>query len=303
MPPDLALATPELIPRFPLLNGGTGLVLVDGEAGELRAFWRLTGADLMRAAAGFQPGGQRPRPVLRLRRRNAQGSEPAGEIGIRLVGAGGAGDQGFRVDPHTARYDAELGLSDQAGGWILLARSNAVDHAARVGLRLAARPLPRAAEPVHAVQDHALAPTAHAPSAGLDAADATPRVAAGQGAEPMPVAQHAPADRGVQAPVPDHGSDTGAQAESGRQPALGAVMPPLVYGQPAPGAVGPILEAELHLNGQAPPGMEIDLFGWPYRVGPGGRFHLVIRVDDPDLLRRALAAHPPRLPERALLDP
>lgn len=70
---------------------------------------------------------------------------------------------------------------------------------------------------------------------------------------------------------------------------------PLAYGQaPAQGGGAVQIDAELRISGQAPPGTQIDLFGQPYRVGPGGRFQLTLRVDDVDLLRRALALHLPR---------
>ncbi|HYN78529.1 MAG TPA: hypothetical protein VES73_12135 [Lamprocystis sp. (in: g-proteobacteria)] len=81
--------------------------------------------------------------------------------------------------------------------------------------------------------------------------------------------------------------------------AVGAVtmgpIEPLAYGQaPAQGGGAVQIDAELRISGQAPPGTQIDLFGQPYRVGPGGRFQLTLRVDDVDLLRRALALHLPR---------
>ncbi len=68
---------------------------------------------------------------------------------------------------------------------------------------------------------------------------------------------------------------------------------PLVYGQPPTRVTGLQLAAELRITGQAAPGTLIDLFGHPFRVGPGGRFQLVLRVDDAALLRRALELHPP----------
>jgi len=68
---------------------------------------------------------------------------------------------------------------------------------------------------------------------------------------------------------------------------------PVSYGQEPVRSMGVQILAELRILGQAAPGSEIDLFGHPYRVGPGGRFQLVVLVDDPELLRRALALHPP----------
>jgi hypothetical protein len=82
------------------------------------------------------------------------------------------------------------------------------------------------------------------------------------------------------------------------QPTLGAPIQPLRYGQPTPAAESPVIEAKLVITGRAHPGLLIDLFGHPYRVGPGGRFRLVVQVEDADLIRRALAQHPPDLPDR-----
>jgi hypothetical protein len=81
-------------------------------------------------------------------------------------------------------------------------------------------------------------------------------------------------------------------------PRLGAAIPPLVYESPPQWAEGLELEAQLRIHGRAAPGSEIDLFGHPFRVGPGGRFLLTLKVEDPQLLRRALDLAPP--PELAL---
>jgi hypothetical protein len=72
----------------------------------------------------------------------------------------------------------------------------------------------------------------------------------------------------------------------------------MVYGRAAPRHGEPIIEAELRVNGSAAPGTEMDLFGFPYRVGPGGRFQISIRVDDAALIRRAFELHPPDLARR-----
>ncbi|MBN2885390.1 MAG: hypothetical protein JXM75_01620 [Chromatiaceae bacterium] len=69
-------------------------------------------------------------------------------------------------------------------------------------------------------------------------------------------------------------------------------IPVLDYA-PTSGASEVHIEARLCLHGWAPPNTEIDLFGHAYRVGPGGRFQLELRVDDADLLREALSQHPP----------
>lgn len=74
---------------------------------------------------------------------------------------------------------------------------------------------------------------------------------------------------------------------------IGVAIEPLTYESPPQRAVGLELEAELRIVGRAPPGSTVDLFGFPYRVGSGGRFQLALPVTDPELLRRALEASPP----------
>ncbi len=74
---------------------------------------------------------------------------------------------------------------------------------------------------------------------------------------------------------------------------IGVLLTPLTYESPPERASGLELEAELRINGRAPPGSIVDLFGFQYRVGPGGRFQLILPVTDPELLRRAIEAAPP----------
>ncbi len=89
---------------------------------------------------------------------------------------------------------------------------------------------------------------------------------------------------------------TVAGSEGGIERALPGVrvrIEPLTYERPTSRTTGLELEAELRIHGRAEPNSTIDLFGFSYRVGPGGRFLLTLRVEDPDLLRRALEAAPP----------
>ena len=74
---------------------------------------------------------------------------------------------------------------------------------------------------------------------------------------------------------------------------IGVPLEPLTYERPPERVNGLELEAELRLTGRARPGSIIDLFGFRYRVGPGGRFQMLLPVTDPVLLRRALEAAPP----------
>lgn len=257
-----------LVPRFPLLERGTRLVLADAETNALRAFWHLSGDDLIPALAGFAHGGVKPVLVLRLRRLHAGGAMPVQEIPLYLRGPTDQGEQVFSVEAQPARYDAELGLSDTAGGWVMLARSNALDHAARVDVRLV-------------------------PVENLGASDPTRRVPATP-PEPAPLA---PAPEGTPSPQPQEGTAPPPRSLA-EQRSSASPSEPLRYGHLAPRGTELSIEAELRINGCAAPGSEIDLFGHPYRVGPGGRFQLVIRVDDRDLIKRAFELNPPNLPDR-----
>ncbi|MFB1490278.1 MULTISPECIES: hypothetical protein [unclassified Thiocapsa] len=352
-----------------------------GDSG-LCAFWHLSGDDVIPAAAGFRRDGPKPVPVLRLRRLHADVATPVKEMTLQLRGPGGHGEQVFSVDPGPARYDAELGLSDASGGWVMLARANAIDHGARVDVRLEQRAHPAASPQVQpetppfagtatAVQT---LPAAHPPrlaSAPLPAVDAVetapgiravdilaknramsvlkaPRVVADADAmrqyespsfasdsgaprwtdavsaipregmtapeAPVPITSPRPPpareERGAKAlcertPSPVAGGGWGGEEErvspepAPRAEPNGTRSPtaPMRYGQPSPGGAE-LIEAELRVNGCAAPGAMIDLFGKPYRVGPGGRFQLVIRVDDPELIQRAFELNPPDLPDR-----
>lgn len=76
-------------------------------------------------------------------------------------------------------------------------------------------------------------------------------------------------------------------------PRIVAAIEPLTYESPPTLVNGLELEAELRILGRARPGSSVDLFGFQYQVGPGGRFQLVLPVTDPQILRRALEAAPP----------
>jgi hypothetical protein len=329
-------------------------VLASAGDGGLCAFWQLSGDDVAPAAAGFARDGAKPLPVLRLRRLHADGATSVKEINLSLRGPDGHGEHVFSVDVRPARYDAELGLSDAAGGWVMLARSNALDHGARVEVRLA--PVDRIAEtsdvsieaPAPSATppgDHPQQGSAPPPSSQLrEQPNATPVVAEqpgiravdilarrragldlGPGRDPDLVADRettpsaessVPPDGAGQSPTPPREADSATSpsrdtvsasfgertipetAQSSERRPRASPTAPMLYGQPTPCGTELLVEAELRVNGCAAPGALIDLFGHPYRVGPGGRFQLFIRVDDPELIKRAFDLNPPDLPDR-----
>jgi hypothetical protein len=99
--------------------------------------------------------------------------------------------------------------------------------------------------------------------------------------------------------VAESASAPAAPAGVAAGPVLTEALAALKYGQPPVRPGGLALEVELRITGQAAPGSLIDLFGFPYRVGPGGRFQLRLAVFDPALIARALVLNPP--PELAMV--
>ncbi len=365
-PPAVAAdVTADLAPQFPGEERGTGVVLYGAARGVLRVHWRLEPDTLEQAVGSFPVAGGRPTLVLRLRRRRPDGgSDQLDEVRLAAVARSGSGFREFSVPLDHGRYRAELGLINEDGGWLMLARSNDQDNVARVGVDLThlAAAVPRAAAPATPfapiAQDTAesvgepadqrstearpasLFPllsrlvverTGHAPpgagsippiepaspapvaplapgvptsSAAAPGNDVTLGVMLASPAQGLPVLQErcAPGGDEERADSPEYPPlpvrpvfpelPTAAEPVAAAAVTYGPIAP-LSYGREPVRTLGVQILAELRISGQAAPGTEIDLCGQPYRVGPGGRFQLVVLVDDPELLRLALALHPP----------
>ncbi|GAB0148991.1 hypothetical protein McPS_17310 [Marichromatium sp. PS1] len=233
---------------FPAPRRGSEVTLFERAAGGIGASWCLASTDVARAAALFGPGGASP--VVRLLRADpGAGDRLVAERVVRARVSGGAhGLMGLVERPPSGDYCAELGLSDGAEGWVMIARSEPFAHG--LGLEVDVERVRRGV------------------------------VARGDVAASVSIA--APADV--------------SRPEEARL--VGQAPPRLEYAQPSPRAEDVVVEARLCVSGWAPPGREIDLFGQPYRVGPGGRFQFECRVEDPELLRAILAQHPPALASR-----
>ncbi|KXX63301.1 hypothetical protein [Marichromatium gracile] len=225
------------------------MTLFERAAGGIGASWCLASTDVARATALFGPGGASP--VVRLLRTDpGAGDRLVTERVVRARVSGGAhGLMGLVERPPSGDYCAELGLSDGAEGWVMIARSEPFAHG--LGLEVDIERVRRGA------------------------------VARRVGAASVPIAAPADVLRPEEARLVDQ------------------APPRLEYAQPSPCTEEVVVEARLCVSGWAPPGREIDLFGQPYRVGPGGRFQFECRVDDPELLRAILAQHPPALVPRA----
>ncbi|MBK5964379.1 hypothetical protein CCR95_09855 [Thiocystis minor] len=329
--PDLAPPPAPLTPIFPLEIKATQLVLFEGAANEVRVRWHLQNNDYVRASHDFPVNGGQPLPVLRLRRLRDDGtSEDVEERRPWLAGNRGEGETGFRVGPDAARFEAELGLANAAGGWLLLARSNRLEHAAGIGLKF---PAVRERADVQPILD----PTLDLPPGELTPEFPAPVPGAGRNSGwPSEACARMPREenfsvaiRGVAwsesnpdgveeaagpgQPTVTHNrvfatrlardllNDKAATAASATlaqessEPAIAGTsrIPTLIYGRSSPQCAELLIEAELHIHGWAAPNTEIDLFGRRYHVGPGGRFQFVVKVDEPTLLKQALMLHPP----------
>jgi hypothetical protein len=267
--PDLVPSAAPLVPVFPLADPIRPLTLYPGTAGEVRVRWRLRADEVVGHGASFPSADGAPEAVLRLGRLYAEGgSEPIRERRLRLSGLSGRGEVGFQVSDDRSLLEAELGLMNPEGGWLLLARSNRLQQARGLGLESLRRPPP-----------------------GLDwgiVAESESRARRLQRAGEY---QPLPPDGSASKPV-----DAGPVETDPPGSTVATVMnaiPRLTYADPVPATAALVIEAELRIHGWSAPNTEIDLFGHRYRVGPGGRFQLSLKIDDPELIRRVLERYPP----------
>lgn len=267
--PDLRPPAASLTPVFPLGGAARLLTLYPGELGELRVHWRLRADEVAGQGARFPSADGAPEAVLRLGRLRAEGgSEPIHERRLRLCGLSGSGEVAFRIDDDGALFEAELGLKNPEGGWLLLARSNRLQSARGLGLESLHHP--DSAERLDLWRRSNVRSCADEP-ATVDRPEFNAQVVAPSA---TPSAGEPPDIAGVQ---------------------VSTTIPVLTYTDPAPATAVVVIEAELRIHGWSAPNTDIDLFGQRYRVGPGGRFQLRVKVEDPELIRRALERHP--LPE------
>ncbi len=314
--PTLDAAPLELAREFPNELEGTRLSLYDAGHGEMRAHWRLERNDLERAGASFRSGDGGTRLVVRLRRlRDGARGELAGEARVDRAAATDSGEAGFRLDPDNALYLAELGLVNGAGGWLMLARSNRLYNPVPVRLSFPERtpdvelgadtagpPISRPAWQMGATTANSLPPDSLNARALEGAPLATSPVRMPEPFERAPSVGEEDVASRIPGNAP-HAEDARRAGDMGSVPATplsadpntvrwGPISPP-TYENGTLRAAGLELDAELRVHGRAPPNTDIDLFGHPFRVGPGGRFLLVLPIADPELLRKALDLNPP----------
>ncbi len=117
---------------FPDTTAGTHLVLYQTKDGAVDLRWRIHPADIAHARAAF--GGAGAQAVLRLYHRGAVGDDRLiadADLGSDTDAEQGLGHYGGSHADGVLR--AEIGLANAQGGWLLVARSNALPAAAPVG--------------------------------------------------------------------------------------------------------------------------------------------------------------------------
>ena len=319
----------------------------------MRVHWRLERNDMERAGANFAPGSGTTKLVVRLQRlRDGGGGEPVAEVRIDRAITKDFGEASFSLAPDNARYHAELGISDGAGGWLMLSRSNRLYNSVGIGPSFAdaGRTVADEAQPVadstrsaaygtgsvadgtkSAAEGPAqagprtpiaggpfplrwdrntkpplswTAPPVDAPAADavLDGIPAAPEGDSARGPSPVSEPPRAEAQRAPSQSLPQEPEASAtagvrvlidAPSQEGVPDVRWGRIGNLTYEDGASRTAGLEIDAELRVHGRAPPNTLIDLFGHPFRVGPGGRFLLVLPLADADLLKQALDLHPP----------
>ncbi len=201
---ELAAVATRIAADFPLVLEQTSLVLLDVDPGHLHAFWTLAPGALAEAGVAFPGGDAAPEAVLRLRRLHPDGG--AEDLGTQPLAAGPRGDARFGLDPgdDAAAYQAEIGLRNAQGGWVLVARSNQARLPRPVGVPI---PVWDGVEPV--------APT--------------------EPAEPVLVTQSGPERWPESGPVSQPWPDSRSGPGRGARPGAGATTGPGSVPVPAPG--------------------------------------------------------------------
>jgi hypothetical protein len=276
--PDLAPPPVALEPVFPLVIHTSQLVLETTAPGELLAHWHLEADDYLSVGHEFPPAGGVPKPALRLQRLHPDGSsDAAAEVRLALTGIHGDGAREFAVGQDAAQFEVELGLTNDVGGWLLLARSN------RSAAAAPSRATPPPAFPVP------ITPAPPPPTFAPLPAPAEPLECDPHFDPPLtalaptfPLPERAPRSEPNASAAPVHNA---AEATP--------LIPKLIYGRALSRHTGILIEAELRIYGSGAPNTEIDLLGQRYFIGAGGRFQFLIPVDDTELLTQALLQHPP----------
>ena len=287
--PDLMPPEAPLAPVFPLGGAARALTLYPGDTGEVRVHWRLHADQVVGQGARFPSADGVPEAVLRLGRLQAEGgAELVHERRLHLSGLSGSGEIAFRIGEDFALLEAELGLMNPEGGWLLLTRSNRLQSARGLGLESLCHP--ESSERLVRGQKQFGPSDSFAP-----AFSRSPQSLSREGRVADPDQSSLEQSSSSVDVFSRHsdGSATIGDQTGFTEVRTATAIPVLNYADPVPATTRVVIEAELRIHGWSAPNTEIDLFGQRYRVGPGGRFQLSVKVEDPELIRRALEQHPP----------
>jgi len=129
-PAELRAVSDEISNAFPAAEGAVGVVLMDVDPHRIYAYWNLEPEVLERMLAEFSAGGQQAHLVLRFHAlADEDPDSPGGGIPLEAFDReleGAVGQLELQVRGDGGRYEAELGLTAEDGGWRSLARSNRV---------------------------------------------------------------------------------------------------------------------------------------------------------------------------------
>lgn len=295
---DLRAISDEITREFPLTGEQSGVVLMDVDPHRLHAYWNLWSETLQRARADFTAAGYKSHLVLRFRELPDQeadahhsGTLPLEAFDRELWDAQGHVE--VEVRGAGERYEAELGLTADDGGWKSLARSNRV-RMPPAGLSpepgMETLNVAAALPPADAAEESGNPPAAEA-AEGLPMAD-DPSLRGGPAdvlepefpnpvpPERVPTAEFAAA----QQVEPDVPPAPDSYFEAAGFPDLAAAVKGFSSSALSSPSLGELeIHAELHVHGRVRPGRELFLFGRSIPLAPDGTFH-VRQVLDPQSL-------------------
>jgi ADP-glucose type glycogen/starch synthase len=141
-------------PVFPDTVEHAHFVLYQAMDGGLQLRWHLDALSLAYARDAFGKGSDAPTPVLRLHRLNGEGGSQViadAPLDDRDLTVDGLAD--CEADAANGLLQAEIGLSNAAGGWVLVARSNRMQTIMPVGASFLREPEPPLRAPLWAQVD------------------------------------------------------------------------------------------------------------------------------------------------------
>ncbi|MEY6433810.1 hypothetical protein ABC977_15500 [Thioalkalicoccus limnaeus] len=231
-----------------------------------RIQWEVGALAWARLDAEFPGGVGATRALLRLRRVQCNGTvQPIAAIDL---GERAAAHRGQSLIPlaGSGDYEAELGLASADGGWLVLCRSTR--RAFQIG------------------GDESVPAARQAREPGMRPESVSEPVVPSQWGWLLEEI----AGAGI-AGAPSRARDSTSGAP-GRGPAAAG------YRAVSRRSDGVETQAELLVFGSGPPGAVVDLYGRPFRVGPGGAFALRFAIPDEELLDRILAGATEVAPRR-----